>query len=124
MNIIKSDRITILPIINKNKQNSLNQYMHQIFLAKNHISQLLSQDINFQYLLFSNDKEDKIKLSSYYLNLDYPIFTQWELQKFVNSDLIDKEKNRIEQFFKNWKPRFQIYRNKRSENTNTKLSKL
>ena len=67
--------------------------MNQIFLAKNHISQLLSQDINFQYLLFSNDKEDKIKLSSYYLNLDYPIFTQWELQKFVNSDLIDKEKN-------------------------------
>ena len=124
LNIIKSDRITILPIINKNKQNSLNQYMNQIFLAKNHISQLLSQDINFQYLLFSNDKEDKIKLSSYYLNLDYPIFTQWELQKFVNSDLIDKEKNRIEQFFKNWKPRFQIYRNKRRENTNTKLSKL
>ena len=103
MNIIKSDRITILPIINKNKQNSLNQYMNQIFLAKNHISQLLSQDINFQYLLFSNDKEDKTKLSSYYLNLDYPIFTQWELQKFVNSDLIDKEKNRIEQFFVQYK---------------------
>ena len=89
MNIIKSDRITILPIINKNKQNSLNYYMNQIFLAKNHISQLLSQDINFQYLLFSNDKEDKTKLSSYYLNLDYPIFTQWELQKFFNSDYID-----------------------------------
>jgi len=53
----------------------------------------------FQDLLFSNDK----KLLNYYVNFSNPVFTGWELQKFVNSDLIDKELNRIEKFFIQYK---------------------
>ena len=40
---------------------------------------------------------------NYYVNFPNPVFTGWELQKFVNSDLIDKELNRIEKFFIQYK---------------------
>ena len=134
MNIIKSNRITSLPIININKYIKLFFYLDSVLLTKNLISKQFNKDKVLQNLLFNSiisDKSLSKSLNSYYslsINnqklFDYPLFTQWELQKFVNSDFIDKEKNRIEQFFKNWKPRFQIYRNKRRENSNTKLSKL
>ena len=99
MKTIVSDRITILPILNKSKQLILDTYLNNLLIAKNKISTQSIIDSSFQDLLFSNDK----KLLNYYVNFSNPIFTGWELQKFVNSDLIDKELNRIEQFFIQYK---------------------
>ncbi len=103
MLVTKSDRISILPITNKNKLISLNDYFEKILLTKNQISNELNKDKNFQNLLFSQNKEDSKLLLAYCNKLNYPIFSSWELQKFINSDLIDKEKNRIEQFFVQYK---------------------
>ena len=103
MLVTKSDRISILPITNKNKLISLNDYFEKILLTKNQISNELNKDKIFQNLLFSQNKEDSKLLLGYCNKLNYPIFSSWELQKFINSDLIDKEKNRIEQFFVQYK---------------------
>ena len=103
MLVTKSDRITILPITNKNKLISLNNYFDKVLISKNQISIQLNKDKTFQNLLFSHNKEDSKLLLAYCNKLNYPIFSSWELQKFVNSDLIDKEKNRIEQFFVQYK---------------------
>ena len=99
MLVVKSDRISILPITNKNKLISLNNYFDKILITKNLISKQLNKDKAFQNLLFSNKKEDSKLLLAYCNKLNYPILSAWELQKFVNADFIDKEKNRIEQFF-------------------------
>ena len=99
MQTIVSDRITILPILNKSKQLILDTYLNNLLIAKNRISTQSIIDSSFQDLLFSNDK----KLLNYYVNFHNPVFTGWELQKFVNSDLIDKELNRIEKFFIQYK---------------------
>ena len=103
MLVTKSDRITILPITNKNKLISLNNYFDKVLISKNQISIQLNKDKTFQNLLFSHNKEDSKLLLGYCNKLKYPIFSSWEIQKFVNSDLIDKEKNRIEQFFVQYK---------------------
>ncbi len=103
MLVTKSNRITILPISNKNKLISLNNYFDKVLISKNQISIQLNKDKTFQNLLFSQNKEDSKLLLAYCNKLNYPIFSSWELQKFVNSDLIDKEKNRIEQFFVQYK---------------------
>ena len=103
MLVTKSNRITILPITNKNKLISLNNYFDKVLISKNQISIQLNKDKTFQNLLFSHNKEDSKLLLAYCNKLNYPIFSSWELQKFVNSDLIDKEKNRIEQFFVQYK---------------------
>ncbi len=99
MQTIVSDRITILPILNKSKKLILDTYLNNLLIAKNRISTQSIIDSSFQDLLFSNDK----KLLNYYVNFHNSVFTGWELQKFVNSDLIDKELNRIEQFFIQYK---------------------
>ena len=99
MQTIISDRITILPILNKSKKLILDTYLNNLLIAKNKISNQSIIDSSFQDLLFSNDK----KLLNYYVNFLNPVFTGWELQKFVNSDLIDKELNRIEKFFIQYK---------------------
>ena len=99
MQTIISDRITILPILNKSKQLILDTYLNNLLIAKNKISTQSIIDSSFQDLLFSNHK----KLLNYYVNFSNPVFTGWELQKFVNSDLIDKELNRIEKFFIQYK---------------------
>ncbi len=103
MLVTKSNRITILPITNKNKLISLNNYFDKVLISKNQISIQLNKDKTFQNLLFSHNKEDSKLLLGYCNKLNYPIFSSWEIQKFVNSDLIDKEKNRIEQFFVQYK---------------------
>ena len=99
MQTIVSDRITILPILNKSKKLILDTYLNNLLIAKNRISTQSIIDSSFQDLLFSNDK----KLLNYYVNFSNPVFTGWELQKFVNSDLIDKELSRIEKFFIQYK---------------------
>ena len=112
MQTIVSDRITILPILNKSKQLILDTYLNNLLIAKNNISSKSNKDKSFQDLLFSNDLLTecnkqfiacKKKLLNYYVNFPNPVFTGWELQKFVNSDLIDKELNRIEKFFIQYK---------------------
>ena len=60
-------------------------------------------DKTFQNILFSKDKDDSKLCLAHCNKLNYPIFSSWEMQKFVNSDLIDREKNRIEQFFVQYK---------------------
>ena len=108
MQTIVSDRITILPILNKSKKLILDTYLNNLLIAKNRISTQSIIDSSFQDLLFSNDLLTecnkqfiacKKKLLNYYVNFPNPIFTGWELQKFVNSDLIEKELSRIEKFF-------------------------
>ena len=103
MLVTKSNRITILPIANKNKLISLNNYFEKVLLTKNQISIQLNQDKTFQNILFSKDKDDSKLCLAHCNKLNYPIFSSWEMQKFVNSDLIDREKNRIEQFFVQYK---------------------
>ena len=103
MLVVKSNRITSLPIINKLKYQKLFSYLDQVLLTKNLISNQASKDSTFQNLLFDyliSDSSLSKSLNSYYSNFNFPLFTQWELQKFFNSDYIDKDKNRIEQFFK------------------------
>ncbi len=119
MLVIKSDKISILPTTNKNKINSLSKYFDKILFTKNQISKQLNKDETFQNLLFSNKKEDSKLLLSYCNKLNYPILSAWELQKFVNSDFIDKEKNRIEQFFVQYKASLFKYQ----EITDSKLKK-
>ena len=92
MLVTKSDRISILPITNKNKLISLSKYFDKILITKNLISKQLNKDKAFQNLLFSNKKEDSKLLLAYCNKLNYPILSAWELQKFVNADFIDKEK--------------------------------
>ena len=65
MEIIKSDRISILPIINKNKFMRLNIYINNIKNEKNRIATLSIKDTFFQDLLFKQDK----KLFSSFFNL-------------------------------------------------------
>ena len=89
MLVTKSNRITILPITNKNKLISLNNYFDKVLIAKNQISIQLNKDKIFQNLLFSKNKEDSKLCLAYCNKLNYPIFSSWELQKFVNSDYID-----------------------------------
>ncbi len=112
MQTIVSDRITILPILNKSKKLILDTYLNNLLIAKNRISTQSIIDSSFQDLLFSNDLLTecnkqfiacKKKLLNYYVNFSNPVFTGWELQKFVNSDLIEKELNRIEKFFIQYK---------------------
>ena len=97
MQTIVSDRITILPILNKSKKIILDTYLNNLLIAKNRISTQSIIDSSFQDLLFSNDLLTecnkqfiacKKKLLNYYVNFPNPIFTGWELQKFINSDLI------------------------------------
>jgi hypothetical protein len=99
LEIIKSDRISILPIANKSKKIILDTYLNNILIAKNKIAYRSVIDKSFQDKLFSNDK----KLLSCYSNFSENIFSKWELQKFFNSDLIDKELVRIERFFTQYK---------------------
>ena len=126
MLVIKSDRISILPTTNKNKINSLSKYFDKILITKNLISKQLNKDKAFQNLLFSNKKEDSKLLLAYCNKLNYPILSAWELQKFVNSDFIDKEKNRIEQFFVQYKASLFKYETdlKRNIRFSTNLGKL
>ena len=128
MLVIKSDRISILPTTNKNKINSLSKYFDKILITKNLISKQLNKDKAFQNLLFSNKKEDSKLLLAYCNKLNYPILSAWELQKFVNSDFIDKEKNRIEQFFVQYKASLFKYESdpkiKRNIRFSTNLGKL
>lgn len=35
MDVIKSNRISILPILNKNKQKTLDTYLNNLFITKN-----------------------------------------------------------------------------------------
>jgi hypothetical protein len=77
-------------------------------------------------------------LLAYCNKLNYPILSAWELQKFVNSDFIndihsmngiglhDKEKNRIEQFFVQYKASLFKYETdlKRNIRFSTNLGKL
>ncbi len=117
---MKSNRITSLPIININKYIKLFFYLDSVLLTKNLISKQFNKDKVLQNLLFNSiiyDKSLSKSLNSYYslsINnqkvFDYPLFTQWELQKFFNSDLLDKEKNRIEQFFKQYKSKIFIFK--------------
>ena len=106
MEIIKSDRISILPIINKNKLMRLNSYINNIKDEKNRIATLSLKDTFFQDLLFKKDKT----LSSYYINYKAYYFTGWEFQKFFNQDLLDKEINRIEQWLFSKTP-YSTYKN-------------
>ncbi len=128
MLVVKSDRISILPITNKNKLISLNNYFDKILITKNLISKQLNKDKAFQNLLFSNKKEDSKLLLAYCNKLNYPILSAWELQKFVNADFIDKEKNRIEQFFVQYKASLFKYESdpkiKRNIRFSTNLGKL
>ena len=128
MLVTKSDRISILPTTNKNKINSLSKYFDKILITKNLISKQLNKDKAFQNLLFSNKKEDSKLLLAYCNKLNYPILSAWELQKFVNSDFIDKEKNRIEQFFVQYKASLFKYESdpkiKRNIRFSTNLGKL
>ena len=126
MLVTKSDRISILPITNKNKLISLSKYFDKILFTKNQISKQLNKDKAFQNLLFSNKKEDSKLLLAYCNKLNYPILSAWELQKFVNADFIDKEKNRIEQFFVQYKASLFKYETdlKRNIRFSTNLGKL
>ena len=128
MLVVKSDRISILPITNKNKLISLSKYFDKILFTKNQISKQLNKDKAFQNLLFSNKKEDSKLLLAYCNKLNYPILSAWELQKFVNADFIDKEKNRIEQFFVQYKASLFKYESdpkiKRNIRFSTNLGKL
>ena len=65
-------------------------------------------------------------LLAYCNKLNYPILSAWELQKFVNADFIDKEKNRIEQFFVQYKASLFKYETdlKRNIRFSTNLGKL
>ena len=92
MNIIKSNRITSLPIININKYIKLFFYLDSVLLTKNLIRNQASKDSTFQNLLFDYliyDSSLSKSLNSYYSNFNFPLFTQWELQKFFNSDYMD-----------------------------------
>ena len=113
MLVVKSNRITSLPIINKLKYQKLFSYLDQVLLTKNLISNQASKDSTFQNLLFDyliSDSSLSKSLNSYYSNFNFPLFTQWELQKFFNSDYIDKDKNRIEQFFKQYKSKIFVFK--------------
>ena len=55
MQTIVSDRITILPILNKSKKLILDTYLNNLLIAKNRISTQSIIDSSFQDLLFSND---------------------------------------------------------------------
>ena len=61
---------------------------------------------------------------NYYVNFSNPIFTGWELQKFVNSDLIDKELNRIEQFFIQYKASLFTFEKQKRVRKPSKLATL
>ena len=52
MLVTKSNRITILPITNKNKLISLNNYFDKVLISKNQISIQLNKDKTFQNLQF------------------------------------------------------------------------
>ncbi len=113
MLVVKSNRITSLPVINKLKYQKLFSYLDQVLLTKNLISNQASKDSTFQNLLFDyliSDSSLSKSLNSYYSNFNFPLFTQWELQKFFNSDYIDKDKNRIEQFFKQYKSKIFVFK--------------
>ena len=117
---------------------SKNLYKGTIKIRKEQISKQLNKDKAFQNLLFSNKKEDSKLLLAYCNKLNYPILSAWELQKFVNADLIndihsmngiglhDKEKNRIEQFFVQYKASLFKYETvlKRNIRFSTNLGKL
>ncbi len=111
MLVTKSDRISILPITNKNKLISLSKYFDKILFTKNQISKQLNKDKAFQNLLFSNKKEDSKLLLAYCNKLNY---------------FIDKEKNRIEQFFVQYKASLFKYETdlKRNIRFSTNLGKL
>ena len=47
--VTKSNRITILPITNKNKLISLNNYFDKVLISKNQISIQLNKDKTFQH---------------------------------------------------------------------------
>ena len=81
MNTIVSDRITILPILNKSKQLILDTYLNNLLIAKNNISSKSNKDKSFQDLLFSKSKEDNKNLLSHFKNFREPIFTGVELPK-------------------------------------------
>ncbi len=49
MLVTKSDRISILPITNKNKLISLSKYFDKILFTKNQISKQLNKDKAFQH---------------------------------------------------------------------------
>ena len=113
MLVVKSNRITSLPVINKLKYQKLFSYLEQVLLTKNLISNQASKDSTFQNLLFDyliSDSSLSKSLNSYYSNFNFPLFTQWELQKFFNSDYMDKDKNRIEQFFKQYKSKIFVFK--------------
>ena len=96
--IIKSKRITSLPILNKGKQKQLEKIFQQNIEFKNYLSKTLNNNKLYQEKLFKNEQ-----LTKFYKEIKSDKYLAWEIQKLVNSDFIEKDKERVYRFFKNFK---------------------
>jgi hypothetical protein len=97
---IKSKRISSHSNINIGKYNKILEIFEENNNTKNLIAKKFNDNPYYQDLLF---KDKSIKLKSISKEFKYPNLLAWEIQKFVNDDLLEKEKERLERKIKNFK---------------------
>jgi transposase len=97
LKIIKSKRITSHNLTNNGKEKIIQKVFSEIHQVKRIIANKFNQS-HYQDLLFKNKFT-----SGLWKEFKSPILLAWEVQKFVNQDLLEKDLERLERKVKSFK---------------------